>query len=117
MDISKTGRNSYSNDSAYAKHSRAFERFGSIPLPFKDVEQASPWAKAVILEAQEKKFMSGDPKGYFHPLQQVTRQEAAVSLAKLMGLELNDHATSKFSDVTPSSWSASAIEAVQKPDG
>ncbi|WP_145413674.1 DUF4073 domain-containing protein [Paenibacillus xylanexedens] len=83
-------------------------------LPFKDVEQASPWAKAVILEAQEKKFMSGDPKGYFHPLQQVTRQEAAVSLAKLMGLELNDQATSKFSDVTADSWSASAIEAVQK---
>ncbi|MGQ8872616.1 DUF4073 domain-containing protein [Paenibacillus sp. TSA_86.1] len=83
-------------------------------LPFKDIEQASPWAKAIIHEAQEKNFMSGDPKGYFHPLQQVTRQEAAVSLAKLMGLELNDHATSKFSDVTPGSWSASAIEAVQK---
>lgn len=83
-------------------------------LPFKDVEQASPWAKAVILEAQEKKIMSGDPKGFFHPLQQVTRQEAAVSIAKLMGLELGEHAASKFSDVSPGSWSASAIEAVQQ---
>ncbi|MGN7413981.1 DUF4073 domain-containing protein [Paenibacillus sp. SAF-068] len=83
-------------------------------LPFKDVEEASPWAKALILEAQEKMFMNGDRDGYFHPVQEVTRQEAAVALAKLMGLQLSDNTRSTFSDVAPGSWSASAIDAVQK---
>lgn len=82
--------------------------------PFKDVAQASPWAKGLIQEAQEKMFMNGDREGYFHPLQEVTRQEAAVALAKLMGLQLSNNVVSSFTDVAPGSWSESAINAVQK---
>ncbi|MEK3919441.1 MULTISPECIES: DUF4073 domain-containing protein [unclassified Paenibacillus] len=82
--------------------------------PFKDVAQASPWAKGLIQEAQEKMFMNGDREGYFHPLQEVTRQEAAVALAKLMGLQLSNNVVSSFTDVAPDSWSESAINAVQK---
>ncbi|MCL6660903.1 DUF4073 domain-containing protein [Paenibacillus amylolyticus] len=82
--------------------------------PYKDVAQASPWAKGLIQEAQDKMFMNGDREGYFHPLQEVTRQEAAVALAKLLGLQLSNNVVSSFSDVAPGSWSESAINAVQK---
>ncbi|SEB27564.1 DUF4073 domain-containing protein [Paenibacillus sp. 276b] len=81
---------------------------------FKDLEQASPWAQVLIQEAHQKLLVNGDQEGYFHPLQQVTRQEAAVALAKIMGLELSETVSSSYSDVASDSWSVSAIEAVKK---
>lgn len=80
----------------------------------KDLEQASPWAQALIQEAHQKLLVNGDREGYFHPLQQVTRQEAAVALANVMGIELSDTVSSSYSDVASNSWSVSAIEAVKK---
>lgn len=83
-------------------------------VPFKDLDQASPWAQVLIQEAHQKLLVNGDREGYFHPLQQVTRQEAAVALANVMGLELSSNVSSSYSDVASDSWSVSAIEAVKK---
>lgn len=86
----------------------------SAAVPFKDLSDASPWARGLIQEAQEKQFMNGDREGLFRPMQAVTRQEAAIALAKALDLQVSNSGASSFSDVPADSWSAGAIEAVRQ---
>jgi hypothetical protein len=81
---------------------------------FKDLGDASPWARSLIQEAQDKQLMTGDPEGLFRPLQTVTRQEVAAALAKAFNLSVDANSGSSFSDVSKDLWSAGVINAVKR---
>lgn len=59
-------------------------------------------------------FIKGDPDGNVRGADPITRQELAVILAQALGLPTNKIASAPFTDVKPTSWSASSIQAVKK---
>ncbi|QOS82205.1 DUF4073 domain-containing protein [Paenibacillus sp. JNUCC31] len=84
----------------------------SSTTSFKDLSKASSWAQSFIQEAQEKGLLSGDQQGMFYPLQEVSRQEIAMAITKLMQLPVEEISSTTFSDVPNETWSAQAIDAV-----
>ena len=51
---------------------------------FKDEDKMSPWAIDFIVKASEAGIMNGDTNGNFRPKDTLTREEAAVIVAKLL---------------------------------
>jgi hypothetical protein len=81
---------------------------------FKDIDQASAWARDLIVTAQKLGLMAGDKAGTFRPRDTVTRQEVAAILVNTLKLKTPDVTQSSFSDVTASDWGMKQIEAVAK---
>ncbi|GIM45647.1 hypothetical protein DNHGIG_11960 [Collibacillus ludicampi] len=86
----------------------------SASLTFKDIDQASTWARDLIITAQKLGLMAGDKAGTFRPRDTVTRQEVAAILVNTLKLKTPDLTKSSFSDVTSSDWGMKQIEAVAK---
>ncbi|MEK4882210.1 MULTISPECIES: S-layer homology domain-containing protein [Paenibacillus] len=85
-----------------------------ITPPFSDLTEIQQTKSAAILEAARLGLLKGDPNGQFRPTATMTRQELAAILAKTLKLDSSVNSTSTFRDVSDSSWSVSAIEAVKK---
>ncbi|WP_339245037.1 S-layer homology domain-containing protein [Paenibacillus sp. FSL R10-2796] len=85
-----------------------------ITPPFSDLTEIQQTKSAAILEAARLGLLKGDPNGQFRPTATMTRQELAAILAKTLKLDSSVNSASSFRDVSDSSWSVSAIEAVKK---
>ncbi|MEK4454579.1 S-layer homology domain-containing protein [Paenibacillus sp. FSL L8-0506] len=85
-----------------------------ITPPFSDLTEIQQTKSAAILEAARLGLLKGDPNGQFRPTATMTRQELAAILAKTLKLDSSVNSASTFRDVSDSSWSVSAIEAVKK---
>lgn len=75
---------------------------------FPDVPKTH-WAYLYIQGLAEKKIVSGDRSGRFHPESSVTRAQFVKMLAGVMGADLSNYARTKFSDVSDGSWAAPYI--------
>jgi len=85
-----------------------------ITPPFSDLTEIQQTKSAAILEAARLGLLKGDPNGQFRPTATMTRQELAAILAMTLKLDSSVNSASSFRDVSDSSWSVSAIEAVKK---
>ncbi|CAM4196284.1 S-layer homology domain-containing protein [Saccharibacillus endophyticus] len=85
----------------------------SVPA-FKDLNQASSWARDSITQAQLLNLFSGDANGNFRPNGQITREEMAKVIVELLKLPLDSEAATTFKDVPENQWSVPYIEAVKK---
>lgn len=94
---------------------RAFHYTKAAEGSFSDVPSGKWYAKDAAI-AQEAGYMQGDGKGSFRPEANVTREEAAVIVARLLKLDASDAAEAdKFADAkSMSAWSRGAIAAVAK---
>ncbi|AWB44703.1 hypothetical protein DCC85_11055 [Paenibacillus sp. CAA11] len=81
---------------------------------FTDLSKTPKSKQDAIQEAAGLGFVTGDSTGQFRPSEILTRQELAVLLTRVMKLPVSSQQRSSFKDVSASSWSASAIEAVSK---
>lgn len=81
--------------------------------PFSDVHGESESTDA-ILNLYYQGIVNGYPEGTFKPASSVTREEFAVMLAKVAGLEIEEGLSSTFSDVSSDRWSAPYIIALAK---
>ncbi|WCK56546.1 S-layer homology domain-containing protein [Aneurinibacillus sp. Ricciae_BoGa-3] len=85
---------------------------GTNPPVFKDFKSVSTWAMNYVVTAKELGFIAGDTDGRFRPLDTMSRQEVAVVLSKMLGLDVPTVTTSSFHDVK-APWSRDYIEAVR----
>lgn len=91
---------------------------------FADVKPGQ-WYYSSVAAAKAAGYISGYPDGSFRPDQTITRQEVAVILVRLLGLEHTTEGLEKFKDSRPiPAWSRSAIGALSRaglisgyPDG
>ncbi|WP_338554329.1 S-layer homology domain-containing protein [Paenibacillus sp. KS-LC4] len=91
---------------------RAFSFSEQASSAFNDVP-AAKWYSADIAKAQAAGYMQGDGNGSFRPDAPVSRQEAAVVLAKLLKLDTaGSDSADKFGDSNKiSAWSKGAVSA------
>ncbi len=91
---------------------RAFGFTEQASASFKDVP-AAKWYAADVARAQAAGYMKGGGDGTFRPDASVTRQEAAVVLAKLLKLDTSSSAEAgKFADSgSIAAWSLGSISA------
>ncbi|MFC5471573.1 S-layer homology domain-containing protein [Cohnella suwonensis] len=94
---------------------RAFHYSKAATVSFSDVPPAK-WYALDAARAQEAGYMQGNGKGSFRPEASVTREEAAVILARLLKLDKASTAEAgKFADAKEmAAWSRGAISAVVK---
>jgi len=92
---------------------RVFKFAESSENPFLDVNENAWYAKDV-LSAAASGIISGDGKGYFSPDEPISRQQAAVVLAKAFCLKAKDeNSVDSFKDSHKiASWSKNAISAL-----
>ncbi len=91
---------------------------------FSDVS-AAHWAYAEIMKGVEAGYITGNGDGTFRPDAPVTRQEAAVMISKILGLDQDYASAAKYVDYRYiPSWAAGYVGAVSKagimtgyPDG
>ncbi|GAU77018.1 S-layer homology domain-containing protein [Fusibacter sp. 3D3] len=81
-------------------------------IDFKDVK-ASDWYYDAVARAISAGYISGYPDKTIAPNNPITRQEAAIMIAKARGLTLNSQSVSGFSDVSSiADWSKAYVGAV-----
>lgn len=103
---------------------KAFYFTQEAEIDFKDVSP-SDWYYSAVGKAIAAGYIGGYPDGTMAPNNSITRQEAAIIIAKVKGLELNTQSLSAFSDAgTIAEWSKVYVGAVVKaglmsgyPDG
>ncbi|WP_049683285.1 S-layer homology domain-containing protein [Peribacillus loiseleuriae] len=78
---------------------------------FSDVKPGSLYYQAVS-SLSEKKIINGFPDGSFKPLEKLNRGQAAVILAKVLGLDTADVSKPSFTDVKISSYYYHAVAAL-----
>lgn len=92
----------------------AFGLTAKTEIQFKDVKN-NDWYYEVIQKAVGAGYIGGYPDGTMKPDSPITRQEAAVVIAKIKNLEQNQVAASQLTDVSNiASWSKGYIGAVVK---
>lgn len=69
-----------------AYNSSDFE-VGGDSMKFRDQDKIADWAKAAVDKVSDEGLMVGDKDGYFNPKGNLTREEAAVILARLLERE------------------------------
>ncbi|BBH22347.1 hypothetical protein Back11_36920 [Paenibacillus baekrokdamisoli] len=80
---------------------------------FPDV-QADAWYEDAISKAYSAGIIQGDNKGNMNPKARITRQEAAVVVAKAFKLEGNASAASSFADAsTIADWAKASVGAMK----
>jgi len=89
---------------------RSLVKEGSRQILFKDVLETDWFYK----DLSSATYVDGYPDGTFRPNKPITRQEAAVIIAKLVDFpEVDDSALSKFADASSiSSWAVDSIKAL-----
>ncbi len=91
---------------------RAFYFTQGRAVDFKDVKM-SDWYYNTVSNAVSAGYITGYPNKIMAPDQSITRQEAAVIIAKVRGLTLNLQSDSTFSDVSKIAvWSKAYVDAV-----
>ncbi|MBF4693632.1 S-layer homology domain-containing protein [Fusibacter ferrireducens] len=81
-------------------------------IDFKDVK-TSDWYYNTVSNAVSAGYITGYPNKMMAPNQSITRQEAAIIIAKVRGLALNSQSISSFSDVSRIAvWSKAYVDAV-----
>jgi len=95
---------------AFVNRSFGFTELGTNP--FTDVA-ATDWSFADVSKAKAAGYISGYEDGTFRPKKEISRQEAAVIVAKLLGLESSTSANQYADTVNSPVWSKSAIGAVK----
>ncbi|MFN8614711.1 MAG: S-layer homology domain-containing protein [Vampirovibrionales bacterium] len=82
------------------------------------------WAGPAIQQLVQHNILGGYPDGTFRPSGTITRAEFSAILVKALNIPTPPIETSAFSDVPPTFWAASAIQAVRQaglvggyPDG
>lgn len=81
---------------------------------FIDLDKASSWAIQSIREAQRVGIFTGDDSGEFRPKNQITRQEIAALLVRVLKLKTITPSKPSFTDVEPKHWAYTYIETVYK---
>ncbi|TSI07370.1 S-layer homology domain-containing protein [Lysinibacillus sp. BW-2-10] len=76
----------------------SFERTSAKILDFKDVQSDSYYYEAILRLGNEG-VVNGFPDGTYKPEQKVTRVQAAIVLAKVLQLDIDDPSDPKFTDV------------------
>lgn len=77
-------------------------------------DPADDWAQEAIHMLRQLGIMQGDPDGHFRAYDQLTREEFATLLVKLLKLDLEASTTSTFRDVEANRWSLKYIEALSQ---
>lgn len=103
---------------------RTFSFTNTTTINFKDV-QPTDWFAAEIGKAQAAGYISGYPDGTMKPNNQISRQEAAIMIAKAAKLDISVGADLNFKDAASiADWSRAYIAAMVKanylngyPDG
>lgn len=72
--------------------------FAATPT-FSDIDGQNCYAKNEILQLAADEIINGYPDDTFQPTANITRQEFAKILSNSLGLELNEAASAKFTDV------------------
>ncbi|MCD9026437.1 S-layer homology domain-containing protein [Cohnella silvisoli] len=92
---------------------RAFQYTKAASSSFADISSAK-WYALDVARAKEAGYMQGDGKDLFRPEASVTREEAAVIIARLLKLDTGSQTESgKFADAKSiANWSRGAISAV-----
>lgn len=92
-------------------------------LPFKDLGNDDP-DLIYIAYISQKGIIKGFPDGTYHPLEGLTRAQAAVMICKAAGISTPSAETSRFTDVPADHWAVNCINAAEKagylsgfPDG
>ena len=90
---------------------------------YSDLSRSNPYFNYIKYLSQ-RGIVAGFPDGSFRPEESVSRAEAAVMLAKAMGLEAGPAGETSFHDVGKNHWAAAYIESCAKagymegyPDG
>ncbi|OAB47310.1 S-layer homology domain-containing protein [Paenibacillus antarcticus] len=90
---------------------RSFGLMGSETIGFTDVKQTD-WSYEDIGVAKKAGYVSGYPDGTFRPKNEMTRQEVAVIVANLLGLNQSGTIESLADGQGIPAWSKGAISAV-----
>ncbi|NBI28088.1 S-layer homology domain-containing protein [Chengkuizengella marina] len=91
---------------------RAFEHEETTEVNFPDVEP-SDWFYSDVSKALSAGFMTGYVDGTFKPDQNITRQELAVMIFRLLDLEVKPEAVDSFDDVADiGEWAKGEIGAL-----
>ncbi|MDP5276615.1 S-layer homology domain-containing protein [Chengkuizengella axinellae] len=97
---------------AAALVNRSFEHEETAEVAFSDVA-AEDWFYNEVSKALTAGFMTGYEDGTFKPDQNITRQELAVMIFRLLDLEANADAVASFDDVdTIADWAKGEIGAL-----
>ncbi|MBL0387414.1 S-layer homology domain-containing protein [Tumebacillus sp. ITR2] len=75
--------------------------------------EPSPWAQTPVRIVKGLQVMQGDPDGDFRPLEELTRQEFATVLSRVLELDTTGTSGSSFQDVSTADWGIRQIEAVR----
>ncbi|AZN42658.1 S8 family serine peptidase [Paenibacillus albus] len=92
-----------------APHASLYGIAQIAPKSFADV--SNHWAKSEIELLASRQLIKGVSANKFSPSSTVTRAEFAALLARALGLEMADTATS-FKDIAADKWYASAVHAI-----
>ncbi|MFC5407593.1 DUF4838 domain-containing protein [Cohnella soli] len=104
--------NKLSRGEMMALVNRAFGFEGEAPISYSDVENGS-WIYSEVAKAVKAQYVTGDSNGKMNPQRDVTREEVAVMIARLLNLDGSEQPAEQFSDVgTFSLWSKAQIFAV-----
>lgn len=90
---------------------RSFDFVEPGTIEFTDVSQAD-WSYSDIAKAQKAGYVRGYPDGTFKPKQEMNRQEVAVLIAKLLGLNSSASANVYADAKIISEWSKGAVGTV-----
>ncbi len=113
-----SGANKYSGGSSSG--GGAFVGGATIPEPivkdndevksdiFRDVEDC--WAKDIIVELANKNIISGVGDGYFAPERNITREEFAAIVVRMLNLSAVFETDIPFADVTKDDWCYDAVK-------
>ncbi|MDP5275153.1 carbohydrate binding domain-containing protein [Chengkuizengella axinellae] len=97
---------------AAALVNRSFEHEETAEVAFSDVEVAD-WFYNDVSKALAAGFMTGYENGTFKPDQNITRQELAVMVFRLLDLEVNANAVASYDDVDSiADWAKGEIGAL-----
>ncbi|RKP47875.1 tandem-95 repeat protein [Cohnella endophytica] len=90
----------------------------TIKVPYRttfvDMEQISEEKKAAIVEAARQGLLTGDAKGMFRPVDELTRQELAVLLARSLQLDTQAAPSNTRLEAGTGVWAVPYIDAVRK---
>ena len=75
---------------------------------FRDISDC--WAKDIILELAKRNIISGIGDGFFAPERNITREEFAAIIVRMLGLSVVFEAEPPFDDVSKDDWCYDAVK-------
>lgn len=106
--------NKLSRGELMALVNRSFGFVEEAPISYSDVAIGS-WVHAEVAKAVKAQYVTGDSNGKMNPQREVSREEAAVMIARLLNLGDSEQSAEQFTDGgTFSSWSKTQIAEVAR---